>query len=95
MKLRIRGDSLRLRVVRAEFDELVRTGAVADSISFPGGRKLQYQLHVRPDVTWSAALDEQGMSIGMPQAIAERSFHPAEMGCRSELRLSGGRPYRC
>jgi hypothetical protein len=91
MKLRIRGDSLRLRVVRSELDELVRTGAVADEIGFPGGRSLAYRLHVQPGTNWSAALDERGISVGLPKGEAERWFRPDQVGCNAEVALSEGR----
>jgi hypothetical protein len=91
MKLRIRGDSLRLRLVRSELDELVRTGSVADGIGFPGGRSLTYRLHVHPGRQWNAALDEQGISVGLPKEVAERWFRPEEVGCRAALALESGR----
>jgi hypothetical protein len=91
MKLRIRGDTLRLRVVRKELDELVRTGTVADRIGFPGGRGLAYELRVLPGERWNASLDESGISVGIPKVEAARWFSPEQVGCQGDIPLEGGR----
>ncbi|MBW4050186.1 MAG: hypothetical protein HIU85_01820 [Proteobacteria bacterium] len=46
MKLRIKGDSLRLRLTQGEMRTLAERGEVEDSISFPGGAALRYRLRV-------------------------------------------------
>ena len=91
MKLRIRGDTLRLRVVRKELDELVSTGKVADNIGFPGGRGLAYELRVLTGEQWKASLDERGISVGIPKGEATRWFHPEQVGCQGDVPLEGGR----
>ena len=44
MKLRIRGDSIRLRLTRGEVQELVSRGAVAELTRLPAGPGFGYQL---------------------------------------------------
>lgn len=44
MKLRIQGDSLRLRLTQKEVAELNGNGAVDCAIHFPGGRALHYSV---------------------------------------------------
>ena len=44
MKLRIRGNTLRLRLSRSEVDLVGQGKEVEESTSFPGGGKLQYVL---------------------------------------------------
>jgi hypothetical protein len=90
MKLRIRGDTLRLRVVRHELDQLVSTGEVSDAIRFPGGRSLVYRLRVQQGAQWRAAVDEQGISVDLPKEQAARWFRPEEVGCSGEVALEGG-----
>ena len=46
MKLRIKGDSLRLRLTQAEMRTLAERGEVEDRVSFPGGTALRYRLRV-------------------------------------------------
>jgi len=48
MKLRIRGNSLRLRVTRPELEQLASAGKVEESVPFPGGAQLRYTLRVDP-----------------------------------------------
>lgn len=46
MKLRIKGDSLRLRLSQGEMRTLAEQGEVEDKVSFPGGAALRYRLRV-------------------------------------------------
>jgi hypothetical protein len=46
MKLRIKGNSLRLRVTRPELEALGETGKVVEILPFPGGAALKYELQV-------------------------------------------------
>lgn len=46
MKLRIKGNSLRLRVTRPELETLGTAGAVVETLPFPGGAALKYELRV-------------------------------------------------
>ncbi len=51
MKLRIRGNTLRLRLSRSEVDLVGQGKEVEESTSFPGGGKLQYSLRQSPSKT--------------------------------------------
>ena len=51
MKLRIRGNTLRLRLSRNEVDSVAQGKEVVESTSFPGGGKLQYLLKQTPSDT--------------------------------------------
>ena len=51
MKLRIRGNTLRLRLSRSEVDLVGQGKEVEESTSFPGGGKLQYVLRQSPSKT--------------------------------------------
>jgi hypothetical protein len=46
MKLRIRGNSLRLRITRPELERLAGGGPVVETVSFPAGAELRYELAV-------------------------------------------------
>ena len=46
MKLRCKGNSLRLRVTRSELATLQACGCVQETIAFPGGSSLSYSLAV-------------------------------------------------
>ncbi len=51
MKLRIRGNTLRLRLSRSEVDLVGQGKEVEESTSFPDGGKLQYVLRQSPSKT--------------------------------------------
>jgi len=46
MKLRIRGNSLRLRITRPELEQLASGGRVVETVTFPAGAELRYELAV-------------------------------------------------
>jgi hypothetical protein len=48
LKLRIRDNSVRLRLTRGEVERLAREGRVASSIGFPGGTRLEYAIESAP-----------------------------------------------
>lgn len=73
MKLRIKGDSLRLRLSQGEMRSLAEQGEVEDKVSFPGGAALRYRL--RTDSTGadiSAGYTSNLIEILIPKAQAER-----------------------
>jgi hypothetical protein len=49
MKLRLQGNSVRLRLTRSEVERLRETGLVGESIDFGAGEVLAYQLQIRQE----------------------------------------------
>lgn len=95
MKLRIRGNSLRIRVVRAELDVLREQGAVSDAIVFPDGRRLSYGLQVSQGETALAARFEgDAIVIAIPSALAGRWYGEREVGLEGEQTLPDGQILR-
>lgn len=73
MKLRIKGDSLRLRLSQGEMRTLAQRGEVEDQVSFPGGAALRYRVRVdKNDLEISATYKSNLIEISVPQALAER-----------------------
>ena len=58
MKLRIRGNTLRLRLSRSEVDLVGQGREVEESTSFPGGGKLQYVLRQSSSKTSVVKINE-------------------------------------
>ena len=58
MKLRIRGNTLRLRLSRNEVDSVAQGKEVEESTSFPEGGKLQYVLKQTPSDTTVVKINE-------------------------------------
>lgn len=73
MKLRIKGDSLRLRLTQGEMRTLAEQGAVEDRVSFPGGAALRYRLRTDNETpSISACYASNLIDILVPGALAER-----------------------
>ena len=90
MKLRIRGDSIRLRLTRGEVEELVAHGAVAETTRLPVGPAFGYQL--RADALGRAvtATFEAGvLGVAVPRAAAEAWAASEEVAIRGEVPVAG------
>jgi hypothetical protein len=101
MKLRIRGDSLRLRLSQAELTRLHETGEVGDRIGF-GDRSLDYAL-VRADIDAPRArFDGDRIEVALPHAIARIWIESDQVGIEAEqasptgtLRLLIEKDFKC
>ncbi|HEY6516126.1 MAG TPA: hypothetical protein VIY50_08275 [Steroidobacteraceae bacterium] len=73
MKLRIKGDSLRLRLSQGEMRALADSGEVADHISFPGGVALTYRLRMDRNIaSISVSYASDLIDIRVPRELSER-----------------------
>lgn len=71
MKLRIKGDSVRLRLTRGEVAVLERDGRVEDRVRFAPGRELTYRVASDPDAkTLAATYEESAIEVRIPRAAA-------------------------
>lgn len=78
MKLRIRGDSLRLRLTRGEVAALAAEGRVEETTSFGGGAVLRYAITLG-DVL-GAKLDGSKIEVTVARETAERWARSDEVG---------------
>lgn len=73
MKLRIKGNALRLRLTQGEIRALADTGQVQERTDFPGGGQLIYRLSSDERITdISAAYSENIIEFKVPSALAQR-----------------------
>lgn len=91
MKLRIRGNSVRLRLTRTEVGSLVDDGEVVERVDF-AGQPLHYRL-VRDayagDAT--ASFDGAGITVSLPAATVDHwATHDAEISIESQQALQDG-----
>ena len=89
MKLRIRGNSIRLRLSQADLELLLATGAVEERVTFPAGQSLRYRLESGAE---SAAADllDRGIVIRFPVEAIERWAQPEEVSLEAEQPLRDG-----
>jgi len=92
MKIRIRGDSLRLRLSQSDVQALDREGVVGDELHFPAGTALRCELRVVDGTDrLDAAFDRHTIGVTMPRAWARRLVDTDEVGVKSDVALEGGR----
>ncbi|HEU4617312.1 MAG TPA: hypothetical protein VFV10_04690 [Gammaproteobacteria bacterium] len=84
MKLRIRGNSVRLRVSQTELDAMAQRGFTEDRIRFGPGSELVYRLAVAPGGGVSAELAGTRVCVSIPRAEFERWLAPSEVSIRAE-----------
>jgi hypothetical protein len=73
VKLRIKGDSLRLRLTQGEMRALGERGEVEDRIAFPGGATLRYRLRVGKETgVISANYESNLIDVSIPEALSAR-----------------------
>jgi hypothetical protein len=91
MKLRIRGDSIRLRLTRGEVADLVAKGRVAEHTHLPAGAGFRYELRTDSGARAVAATFDAGvLGILVPKAAAEAWAQSEEVGIRAEVPLAEG-----
>ena len=100
MKLRLRGNSVRLRLSRSDVEELDRTGRVEESVEFgPGQSEFVYALEAAPDAGEITATYKEGrISVRVPAEQARQWIGSEAVGIESGgegLRVLIERDYSC
>jgi hypothetical protein len=91
MKLRIRGDSIRLRLTRGEVGDLVAKGVVAERTQLPVGPGFRYQLRAAASARAVHATFEAGvLGVEVPKAAAEAWAASEEVAIRGDLPAGDG-----
>ena len=86
MKLRIRGDSIRLRLTRGEVGDLVARGVVAERTHLPSGPGFGYQLRAAADARGVTATFEAGvLGVEVPMAAAAAWAASEEVAIRGDV----------
>ncbi len=90
MKLRIRGNSLRIRVSQGELAELSSTGFASDSVRFSPETELSYCLEVRPDSGLEASFSDASIKVVLPQVDVTRWIEPEQVSIEGKQALGDG-----
>ncbi|HUA18920.1 MAG TPA: hypothetical protein VMB25_09255 [Bryobacteraceae bacterium] len=92
MKLRISGNSLRLRLNQAEVAQFSKTGFVEDSVEFAHGASFCYALESLSDLSSPRAAYQNGwLRIQIPSGDATEWATTDRVGVSGEQALSGGK----
>ncbi|HVI00959.1 MAG TPA: hypothetical protein VM869_19715 [Enhygromyxa sp.] len=89
MKLRIRGDSLRLRLTRGEVRQLREIGSVVETIHF-GATELHYELRSADTPAPVASFAGNRIEITLPREQANAWADGDEVGIAAEQALAHG-----
>lgn len=90
MKLRIRGNSVRLRLSKSELEQIAEAGFAEDAVRFPTGPALRYRLEVGATDTLAATFGESVVKVVVPEAQIRRWLEPDEVSIRGEQPLADG-----
>jgi hypothetical protein len=99
MKLRIQGDSLRLRLTRSEVAGLHTSGAIEEIAHFVGGRGLTYGIRkFAGGDAIRAELTDDAITVHVPAGVAEAWATSDEVGMTARdgtLRIAIEKDFRC
>ncbi len=88
MKLRIRGDSLRLRLKRGEVDQIAAGSSIVEETHFPDS-VLTYRLDVSENNDMSASFDRGSLVISLPKSKVSHWAGSDEVSLCAEQKLTG------
>src|SRR5215471_1927688 len=99
MKLRMQGNSVRLRLTRSEVERLLDTGMVEESVDFGGSEVLAYRLHSRLEPGPVQAVFRQGsVTVSVSTQDAHAWAGTDEVGIYTQsgvLAISIEKDFRC
>ena len=92
MKLRIQGNSLRLRLSQSEVAQFSKTGFVEDSVQFAPGVSFAYTLESSSSIRAPQVAFQNGwLKFQLPSAIAMEWFTTDRVGISGEQPLESGK----
>ena len=94
MKLRIRGNSVRLRVSSTELDRIARHGAAEDSIRFGPGSEWRYGIEVKAAGDVAAQFAANSLRVVLPKAHVDRWLDDREVAIEGQQPIGDGEMLR-
>jgi hypothetical protein len=91
VKLRILGNSIRLRLTKPELDAISQHGEVAEQIEFGGGNRLRYRIIARDGADPAVAFADDDICVTLPtQRIARWAQDDQDVSIKGEQALPNG-----
>jgi hypothetical protein len=91
MKLRIRGNSLTLRLSRTELKQLAETGKVEDTTRFSSEHSLRYGIEVRAAGAVTATFAGDAILVSLPKTRLDLWRRPDEISVEGSQPIGGGK----
>src|SRR5580658_2719381 len=93
MKLRLHGNSLRLRLSQADVAQFSKTGYIEESIEFAAGSNLSYILESSSKITSPKAIYQNGeLRVQISCAVSKEWVTTDRVGISGEQPLGNGKP---
>ena len=91
MKIRIKDNSIRLRLTRGEVDTIRDQGVVISNTGFPGGRKFSYALESSPaSVNPAAFYSDNEIRVRLPETVVLAWTSTEQVSITGEQTLDDG-----
>jgi hypothetical protein len=91
MKLKIRGNSIRLAVSKTELARIADQGTAEDVVRFTSDIELRYGIDVRPTGAVTAAFDGSSLRVALPKALLDLWLRPEEVSVEGSQPIGGGK----
>jgi hypothetical protein len=86
MKLRLEGNSIRLRVRKSDLIKLQNEGAITETLVFPNSLPFRYKLTTDNNASAiDAQLSAEGMTVSIPLSIATNWLNTDAVGIEATL----------
>jgi hypothetical protein len=89
MKLRIRGNSVRMRVTKAELAQIAAAGHAEDSVRFSPDALMRYCITVDDTATVAARLEGPLLTVTVPRSALSRWLEPEQVSIVGEQDIGG------
>ena len=91
MKLRIKGNSLRLRLTKTEITNFGKQGSIEDKTSFAGGAFFGYTLQQKPGIIeLEASFSENRITVFVPETMAQQWVSTDIVGFENKMDIGNG-----
>ncbi|MFN3560738.1 MAG: DUF7009 family protein [Chloroherpetonaceae bacterium] len=90
MKLRIKGNTLRLRLSKSEVAKIGSEGYVEDAIHFAGNTRMTYAMKVSDVPSLSATMENCTITVYLPKALANTWVETEQVGFEAHQPLDNG-----
>jgi hypothetical protein len=94
MKLRIRGNSIRLRLRPSEVKQLLETRSVREKTQFAGGRLIYQLVTDKHAASPTAQFTDRTISVVLPHPVIEKWAHSSDVSVDATEQLESGQLLR-
>jgi hypothetical protein len=91
MKLRIRGNSIRIQVSNTELAKIAQTGSVEETVRFSSEQGLRYGIEVRPTGAVTAMFSRDAIIITVPKPRLDLWLRANEVSVEGSQPIGGGK----